>query len=143
MKKEEIIELNGTEYTVVLNRESFLRIDKYANLNKAASIIEKNLYEYVEEIEDGMNPFEDEIDEENFIKEKENVLKELVKKAFWIWLYPNYKFDYSKVCELIEPLFEDSEKSEFIINKYTEFLSACTSMIPDESKNLDAQSNKK
>ena len=32
MKKNEIIELNGVEYTVELNRESFLQIDKICNI---------------------------------------------------------------------------------------------------------------
>ena len=35
MKKEEIIELNGIEYTLQLNRDSFLKIDQYCDIAKS------------------------------------------------------------------------------------------------------------
>ena len=52
MKKNEIIELNGVEYTLELNRDSFLQIDKICNVQKSMEIIQKGLYEYVDEIDD-------------------------------------------------------------------------------------------
>ena len=59
MKKNEIIELNGKEYTLELNRESFLQIDKLCNVEKSMQIINKQLYEFVEEIDDDYNPLKD------------------------------------------------------------------------------------
>ena len=35
MKKNEILELNGKEYTLELNRESAINIEKYTNLQKS------------------------------------------------------------------------------------------------------------
>ena len=55
MKRNEIIELNGVEYTLELNRESFLQIDKICNVKKSMEIIQRGLYEYVEEIDDNYN----------------------------------------------------------------------------------------
>ena len=51
MKRNEIIELNGKEYTLELNRDSFLQIDKICNIEKSMAIINKSPYEYVEEID--------------------------------------------------------------------------------------------
>ena len=34
MKRNEIIELNGVEYTLELNRDSFLQIDKICNIKR-------------------------------------------------------------------------------------------------------------
>ena len=38
MKRNEIIELNGVEYTLELNRDSFIQIDKICNVKKWKSI---------------------------------------------------------------------------------------------------------
>ena len=51
MKRTEIIELNGVEYTLELNRDSFIQIDKICNVQKSMEIIQKNLYDYVEDID--------------------------------------------------------------------------------------------
>ena len=39
MKKNEIIELNGVEYTLELNRDSFLQIDKICDIKKSIEIL--------------------------------------------------------------------------------------------------------
>ena len=51
MKKNEIIELNGVEYTVELNRDSFVQIDRACNISKSMEIIGKNFYKYIDEEE--------------------------------------------------------------------------------------------
>ena len=58
MKKNEVIELNGEEYTLELNRDSFLQIDKICNVKKSMEIISRGLYDYVEDIDDDYNPLE-------------------------------------------------------------------------------------
>ena len=106
MKKNEIIELNGVEYTLELNRDSFLQIDKICNVQKSMEIINKGLYEYQEEIDDNYNPFENLISEEDLEKEvilKEQTLYKIVERAFFIWLYPNHKLTISQVKEIIKP----------------------------------------
>ena len=49
MKKNEIIELNGVEYTLELNRDIFLKIDKLCNIQKSMNIIYIGLYDYMYE----------------------------------------------------------------------------------------------
>lgn len=148
MKKNEIIELNGTEYTLELNRDSFLQIDKICNIEKSMQIAKKNLYEYVEDIDDNYNPFEDVISDEEFdkqIEEKEKVLFRLVERAFFIWLYPNHKLPISQVKDIVKPYLEDEEKSEWLVEKLGEYLQKCVEIRENynqERKNLKAQANK-
>lgn len=149
MKRNEIIELNGVEYTLELNRDSFLQIDKICNIEKSMRILKENPYEYVEEIDDNYNPFEDVMSEEEldeFVEEKETVLKKLVERAFFIWLYPNHKLTISQVKEIVAPYLEDEEKSNFIGDKLGYYLQECVNIresYNEERKNLRAQVNKK
>lgn len=149
MKRNEIIKLNGIEYTLELNRDSFLQIDKICNIEKSMRILKENPYEYVEEIDDNYNPFEDVMSEEeldNFVEEKEIVLRKLVERAFFIWLYPNHKLTISQVKEIVTPYLEDEEKSNFIGDKLGYYLQECISIresYNQERKNLKAQVNKK
>lgn len=149
MKRNEIIELNGIEYTLELNRDSFLQIDKICNIEKSMRILKENPYEYVEEIDDNYNPFEDTMSDEEldkFVEEKENVLRKLVERAFFIWLYPNHKLTISQVKEIVAPYLEDEEKSNFIGDKLGYYLQECISIresYNQERKNLKAQVNKK
>lgn len=149
MKRNEIIELNGIEYTLELNRDSFLQIDKICNIEKSMRILKENPYEYVEEIDDNYNPFEDTMSDEEldeFVEEKETVLRKLVERAFFIWLYPNHKLTISQVKEIVAPYLEDEEKSNFIGDKLGYYLQECISIresYNQERKNLKAQVNKK
>ncbi len=149
MKKNEIIELDGKEYTLELNRDSFLQIDKICNIQKSMEIIQRGLYDYVEEIDDNYNPLEDFVTDEDLEKEvslKEETLKKIVERSFFIWLYPNHKLSISQVKELVDPYLEDEEKTEFIASKLGHYLEECVSMrqeYNEERKNLKAQVNKK
>jgi hypothetical protein len=148
MKRNEIIELNGVEYTLELNRESFLQIDKICNVQKSMEIIQKGLYEYQEEIDDSYNPFENNFDDEELekqIKLKEETLYKIVERAFFIWLYPNHKLTISQVKEIVKPYLEDEEKIEFIGERLGYYLQECLKIRErhnQERKNLKAQINK-
>ena len=148
MKRNEIIELNGVEYTLEVNRESFIQIDKICNVDKTMQTVKKGLYEYVDEIDDNYNPFENSIDEDKLeqeIEEKEQALYKLVERAFFIWLYPNHKLTISQVKEIIKPYFEDEKKSEWIGEKTGEYLQKCVEIreqYNQERKNLKALANK-
>ena len=148
MKKNEIIELNGVEYTLELNRESFLQIDKICNVQKSMEIIQRGLYDYVEEIDDNYNPFEDITTDEDIEKEvklKEDTLYKIVERAFFIWLFPNHKLPISKVKEIIKPYLEDEEKALWIGEKLGEYLQKCVEIREEynqERKNLKALANK-
>lgn len=148
MKRNEIIELNGTEYTLELNRDSFLKIDQYTNFQKSSEIINKGLYDYKEDISEDENPFADIVSDEdidNFVEEKETTLKKMIIRAFWIWLYPNHKLNIYQVEELLEKEFKDSKKFDKITEKYSDFLNKCVEIKAqheEERKNLKAQVNK-
>ena len=148
MKRNEIIELNGVEYTLELNRESFLQIDKICNVQKSMEIIQRGLYDYVEEIDDNYNPFEDittDEDIETEVKLKEDTLYKIVERSFFIWLYPNHKLPISKVKEILKPYLEDDKKAEWLGEKLGEYLQKCVEIRQEyvkEQKNLKAQINK-
>ena len=148
MKRNEIIELNGEEYTLELNRDSFLQIDKICNVSESMSIIYRGLYEYKEEIDDNYNPLEDMLTDEQIEEElnlKEKKLNNLAEKAFFIWLYPNHRLPISKVKELIKPYLEDEEKALWLGDKLGHYLQECVQIRDsyyEERKNLRAQANK-
>lgn len=151
MKKNEIIELNGKEYTLELNRDSYLQIDKICNIGKSLEVINRGLYSYVEEIDDNYNPFENmaDLSEESLekeVKEKEKRLFNLVERSLFIWLYPNHKLTISQVKEIVKPYLEDEEKAQWIGTKVGELLQKCIEVREsyiEEQKNLKALANKK
>ena len=148
MKRNEIIELNGVEYTLELNRESFLQIDKICNVQKSMEIIQRGLYDYVEEIDDNYNPFEDITTDEDIEKEvqlKEDTLYKIVERSFFIWLYPNHKLTISQVKEIVKPYLLDEDKALWIGEKLGEYLQKCVEIREEynqERKNLKALANK-
>lgn len=149
MKRNEIIELNGVEYTLELNRDSFLQIDKICNVQKSMEVIQKGLYDYVDEIDDNYNPLENTISDDDLekeIQEKENVLHKIVERSFFIWMYPNHKLTISQVKEILAPYFEDEKKVEWLGEKLGQYLQECVEIresYNQERKNLKAQTNKK
>lgn len=148
MLKEEMIELNGKEYTLTLNRQSALKIEQYTNFQKNMNEMATTSFNHIEEIKKGENPFEDEIDIEKIEEEnlkKVETLKVMIAKAFWLWLYPKHKLDYDEVYEMIVPYFEDEEKTTFISNEYGRLLKESTEIqekYMEELKNLKALANK-
>lgn len=149
MKRNEIIELNGQEYTLELNRDSFLKIDQYCNFDKSNQIINKGVYEYIDEIKDDEDPFAEVVTDEELdkaIEEKEKVLEKLITRAFWIWLYPNHKLNIKQVEEILKPYFENSDKYNQLAEDYAKYLSKCVEIkesYEKERKNLKAQVDKK
>lgn len=149
MKKNEIIELNGVEYTLELNRDSFVQIDKICNIDKSFEIIYRKLYDYIEDIDDNYNPLENAITDEELQKEielKDETLSKLVSRCLFIWLYPNYKLPISKVQEMVKPYLEDEEKAQMIGNKIGQCLKECIDIREEynqEQKNLKALASKK
>ena len=148
MKKNDIIELNGKEYTVELNRQSYIAIDKYSNITKTAANIAQDIYTYVDNVDVEQNPFSDlpSIEETlDKVDEKFELLKKLYVRAFWVWLYPNHKLNIDEVKTLLNDYFDDDAKFEYISEKYSLFIEESIKMKNDaeqEIKNLKAQANK-
>ena len=151
MKKQEIIELNGEEYTLELNRDSFLQIDQLCNIQKSGDILQRNLYKYMddEELDDDFDINLLSVDEKNLKEEieiKEKTLHKLIERAFLIWLNPNHHLKPSEVKELLKPYFEDEEKAEWLGTQYGKYLQECIEIreqYNEEQKNLKALANKK
>lgn len=149
MKLNEVIELNGKEYTVELNRESIVKIEQYVKLQDTIEKIQKPIYEdkSEKEIADDENPFADEIDEDEFERlsvERENALVKMYTRAFWIWLYPVEKLSYNQVIELLKPYLQDEEKAQYLADKYQDFTIKSTDLRKkyiEERKNLKALAN--
>ena len=151
MKRNEIIELNGEEYTLELNRDSFIQIDKLCNIEKSMNTIKKDLYDYFDEEEltddfdiNKLNVDDDKIEEE--LKAKEKKIKDIMERAFLIWLNPNHHLTISQVRELLKPYFDNEEKFTWLGEQYGKFLQECVEIREDynqERKNLNAQVNKK
>lgn len=149
MKLNEVIELNGKEYTVELNRESIVRIEQYTNTQKAIEKIQKRPYQdkSESEIAENEDPFAEKINEEeleNINQQREETLKKMFTRAFWIWLYPVEKLSYDKVCEILNSYFDDEDKATFIAEKYREFSDKSVEIREkylEEQKNLKALAN--
>ena len=150
MELNVIIILNDKEYTLTLNRESAIHIERYAKVQESMQEIAKPTIEYVDrEIIKGENPFLNDIDEEKLSEEvdkKEELLNQTISKAYWIWLYPKHKLDYEEVYEIIKDYMQDDENIEFISEKYAEYLEKSASIrrkFVEEQKNVKAQTMKK
>ena len=151
MKKNEVIELNGVEYTLELNRESFLQIDQLCNIQKSMDIMKKDLYEYKdeEEIDDDFDINSLVVDENKLIEEaelKEKTMYKIFYIFFLIWLNPNHHLKPSEVKEILKPYFEDDEKLKWLAEKYGQYLQECIEIrdkYNEEQKNLKALANKK
>ena len=148
MKLNEVIELNGKEYTVELNRESIIRINQYVNIEDSAKKFQEEILEDKTnmEIADDENPFAQAIDEEEIAKkneEKQNLIKKAVNRAFWIWLYPVEKLGIKEVEKLLEPYFNGTDvQANYVVDKYYEFMNKSVEIRTnylEELKNLKAQ----
>ena len=137
--------------TLELNRDSFIQIDKLCNIEKSMNTIKKDLYDYFDEEEltddfdlNKLNVDEDKIEEE--LKAKEKKIKDIMERAFLIWLNPNHHLTISQVRELLKPYFDNEEKFTWLGEQYGKFLQECVEIREDynqERKNLNAQVNKK
>lgn len=146
MKLNEVIELNGKEYTVELNRESILRIEQYTNLKQSGEKINKPVFEDKsnQEIGDNENPFAEEISEDEIEKtaeDKEELVKKVMSRAFWIWLYPKEKLSISQVEEILKPYYESEDKAEELSKIYMDLSQKSVDIRQkylEERKNLKA-----
>jgi len=152
MKKNEIIELNGQEYTLELNRETLAQIDQLCNIEKSLGIINRNFYEYLDdkELSDDFDPTKlVDLDDEKIQEEinlKEQTMHKLIERSFYLWLYPNHKLTITQVKELLKSYYEDEEKAEWLGNKVIECLNKCKEIRDtylEEQKNLKALANNK
>lgn len=113
---EEHIEINGTDYTLFLNRKGIVSWENITKVSKRASEMEKKYKDTLKatktdkeiEVEDNANPFDysgsDELDD---IEKDEALLRDIYIKFYWIALYTNHKLPISEVQELFDKAEEE------------------------------------
>lgn len=111
---KEIINIDGEDYTLFLNRKGIIAWEKYANEenSKLSEISKKydNILDTNAEITDDTNPFENIED----IEEDVNTVSNTYKKLYWIMLYENHKFSLSKASELYDKAVEEYGEGQII-----------------------------
>ena len=151
MKKNEIIELNGQEYTLELNRDSFIQIDQLCNIEKTFKLLDRDFYQYYdeEELPDDFDLENLKLNEESLekeLEEREKILHRAIERSFLIWLYPNHKLTISQVKEILKPYLEDEEKAKWIGEHWGKYINECIDIresYNEQQKNLKALANKK
>ena len=112
---KEVIEIDGTEYTLFLNRKGMVALEKYCEQEQTKlQDIGKKYKDFLDNLDengeivitDDTNPFED-IDEIEDIEKDAEVMRNIYKKAYWIMLYTNHQLSYSKVEELYDKAIEE------------------------------------
>lgn len=146
---KEIINIDGKDYTLFLNRKGIIAWEKITNVsNKAAEIERKYLdIEEVEtkedvEIKDGDNPFDIADNIKTGYEEDEQELITMYKKLYWIMLYEMHKLDYKEV----EVLWDKAEKEygvEQLMDLGTQMIEDANTNKAQNLKNLKALRPKK
>ena len=101
---KEIINIDGVDYTLFLNRKGIVAWETITKPSKHQEELQEkisNLRTDEEiEIKSGDNPFE--ISGAETILEAEEQTKVYYKKLFWVMLYENHKLDYEDVEKLFD-----------------------------------------
>lgn len=140
---KEIINIDGVDYTLFLNRKGIMAWEKITKVASKANDIE-NRYtnigvsnENTEEIEvkDGDNPFELLGNDESQLEKDENELIDYYIKLYWIMLYENHKLDITDVKNLW-----DKAVDEYGIDQLVDL---ALQMIEDANSNRTGNNNLK
>ena len=133
---KEIIEINGTEYTLFLNRKGIISWENITKVSKKANELQEK-YKGVSEILNNDKPIDIKNDDNPFdysgneeieqLEEDNKMLRDIYIKFYWIALYENHKLPLDKVVEL----FEQAEK-EYGIEQLIEL---ANQMIEDANSN--------
>ena len=119
---QEIIEVDGKQYKLFLNRKGLVSWENITKVQKQASALE-NKYKNVEnKIEDGepikvdnnANPFDYAGDEVDSIDEDEKLIKDIYIKFYWIALYENHKMPLDEVEKLFYKAEEECGLEELV-----------------------------
>lgn len=151
LTKEEIIELNGKDYTVVLNRETFVKIDQLVGIDECMTLLRNgmSLYERVDNPEDDYDPYAEHVDFDMLddkIEQYSKKLENFFVYGFHVLLYPKHHLKISEVRELLNSYLDDDKKAEELGKLYGMLLGKCIEIkaeYDEERKNLKAQANKK
>lgn len=106
----EVININGVDYTLFLNRTGIVAWEKYTENEEAKMVELQNKYKNVlsqsnsknfEELEDNANPFEG-LDGLDDMESDIDYLRKIYGRLYWIMLYTNHKLSISEATKLYE-----------------------------------------
>ena len=105
---QEVIEIDGKEYTLLLNRAGILAWERYSQKENEEIYKMKDLYNKISneknvDITDDTDPL---ADAETLLKSEEQTLNSY-KKLFWILLREHHKIPYSEALELFDKACEE------------------------------------
>ena len=114
---QEIIEINGQEYKLFLNRQGIVAYEKFCKeeakqleeiRKKHGKTLDEITSDEVIEINEDTNPFEglEDFDEIDSVKNME-IVRKLYIKLYWIMLYENHKLSLNQVEELYKQAIEE------------------------------------
>lgn len=131
---KEVIEIDGKEYTLFLNRKGIVAWEKYRkeeqeiwvkHQNEYAKLIENQ--EKTEAITNETNPFEG-LDDLDNVSEDRKLMTKMYKKLYWIMLYTEYKMSLEEVSKLYESACEEYGEGQL--------MALAVQMIEDANTNL-------
>lgn len=136
---KEVIEINGKEYTLFLNRKGIVAWEKYSKKEQEKLEKEKSYYKelfdnnkQVEEITNETNPFEG-LDKLDNMSEDEKLLSSSYRKLYWIMLYTDYQFSIEEVNKLYDIACKEYGEAQLI--------ALGVQMIEDANSNLITKNN--
>lgn len=141
---KEIIEIDGQNYTLFLNRQGIIAWEKYnkdleENLEKMHKKYENIANNESIEIKEDTNPFEG-IEE---LSEDIDYVLETYKRLYWIMLYTEHKFTPSQANELFEKAIKEYGQEQIILLGNQMLEDANKDLANKNLKNLAALKSKK
>ena len=102
---EEIIEIDGKEYTLFMNRQGVVNWEKITKLKEKSQKYQEKYIDLNEDFEltDDFDPFQ----EDKTLEDDVNEMHDIYSKFYWIALYTNHKFTISEANELFEKAMEE------------------------------------
>lgn len=110
----EIIEIDGKEYTLFLNRKGIVAYEKFCKEeNEKIKKLEEKYKTSIEKLEkndyvidENTNPFED-LDDLDDLESDLELEKTVFVKIYWIMLYENHKLSLEEVKKLYDKAVEE------------------------------------
>ena len=133
---KETIEIDGTEYTLFLNRKGLVSWENITKVTQKADELKNKYQETVKqlqddkpiEVSDDANPFDFADDNAEDLSKDEEELRNIYIKFYWIVLYENHKLTLSEATEL----FGKAEKEYGI----EQLILLANQMIEDEHRDI-------
>lgn len=116
---KEIIEIDGQEYTLFLNREGIVAWEKFCKKERAElKKLQEKYKDIVSEeninITEETNPFEG-IESLESIDEDAEVVSIMYERLYWIMLYTEHKFTPTKAKELYDKAVAEYGEEQIIL----------------------------